>query len=274
MRIGILSDLHVDLNHSETDIPIEEALARAVEERQVERMIIAGDLTNDWETTLEALDRIERMTSVPCLFVPGNHDVWNINAPGRSAWEAYDKLKEFPRNLANGAFRLTDHWVVIGDLGWYDYSFASPDFTFEQLERMQWGERTWKDSLYADWGMSVGQVHNYFVEKLKRQLDEHRGSSIILVTHVVPHKAFTVPETIGEWRYFNGFLGSRQYGELIRDYSDSIRYAVSGHVHYRKEVEENGVRLLNNGLGYRREWRSGQGAMEEVKRALLTIDLD
>ncbi|MFQ5486479.1 MAG: metallophosphoesterase, partial [Desulfobacterales bacterium] len=118
MKIGILSDIHIDLEHPEPDLVIE-GLVNVIEQRGIEIMIIAGDIANDYKRTLHTLHLIEELTETRCLFVPGNHDIWNEKHPDKTSWDIYDALKSFSGNLVNGPATLPNGWMVIGDLGWY-----------------------------------------------------------------------------------------------------------------------------------------------------------
>lgn len=274
MNIGILSDLHVDHNNAEGDQTVQEALARVARERDTDLLIVAGDVSNDYELTLNVLREIEDRAGVPCLFVPGNHDLWNILHPDRDAWKIHDALQAFERNLAAAPYEIGTDWVVIGDSGWYDFSFGDPRFGPEKFAEMEHGKRVWKDKLYAKWDRSPGEVSEYFRLKLKDQLEWYRDRNVILVTHVVPDERLTVPTPNAEWEYFNAFLGSRSYGELIRQYGGSVKYAVSGHVHYRKRLQAGDTELICNCLGDKREWRHSERTYEEIDRAFVTITLD
>jgi 3',5'-cyclic AMP phosphodiesterase CpdA len=136
LKIGILSDIHVDIDHRQPDGVIQ-GLVETIQDRHVDLMIIAGDVANDYELTLRALETIEDASGVQCFFVPGNHDIWNEKHPELNAWDTYEALKQFSGNLCNGPRELENDWVVIGDLGWYDYSFGSREYTTEEFDRMK-----------------------------------------------------------------------------------------------------------------------------------------
>jgi len=161
MKIGILSDIHVDINR-DAGKPVMEGLKAAITAKGIDKMIIAGDMASDYEVTLESLWDIEKRTGVECLFVPGNHDIWNENHLSMTAWEIYYKLKAFSGNLANGAHLLTDNWVAIGDIGWYDYSFGSSEFSTAEFDRMQIEDRLWQDKVKAVWERPTREMHRYF----------------------------------------------------------------------------------------------------------------
>ena len=271
MKIGILSDIHVDLENSDPQ-KILRGFVEAIEENKVEVMVIAGDVANDYQVTLRFLHQIEATTGVRCLFVPGNHDIWNEKHPAKTAWDIYHALEKFPGNLARGPVELTDQWVVIGDLGWYDYSFGSSDYTISEFDRMKIKDRLWQDKIKAVWGKSTIEMHQYFYHKLEKQLDAYKQKSIILVTHVLPILDFTVQPPNNMWDYLNAFLGSRQYGELALKYS--VAYSISGHVHYRRQKKYENTTFICNCLNYASQWIDNDDPVVEVKRAFKTIDIN
>jgi putative phosphoesterase len=277
MRLGILSDLHVDLNGGRSVI---EALLATLRRQKVETMVIAGDVSNDYRLTLRSLEELQDRSGVPVLFVAGNHDVWNEAHPDISAWQAYEALEGFAGNLSRGPRQIGDGWTVVGDLGWYDYSFGSPQYSREDFDRMQIGERIWQDRIKANWDRHTLEMHRTFYMKLKSQLERITANrfsaadnhNVILVTHVLPRKEFTVQRPDPQWIYLNAFLGSPEYGELAIQYG--VRYSICGHVHYRKQVTVKGTRFICNCLGYTDEWQWSRDPQIEIDRAFLTVDLD
>ena len=271
MKIGILSDLHVDLENIDPD-KVLNGLAAAIDENNVAVMIVAGDVANDYEITLAFLQDLENASKARCLFVPGNHDIWNEAHPDKTSWDIYHALEKFAGNLTRGPVALTGRWVVIGDLGWYDYSFGSREFTAAEFDRMQIDNRMWQDKVKAVWGKSTLEMHRYFFNKLKRQLDANKNKNIILVTHVLPLLEFTVQPPNRMWRYLNAFLGSRQYGELALKYAAA--YSISGHVHYRRQVKYANTMFICNCLNYSSQWLDNTDPVVEVKRAFKTIKIN
>ncbi len=180
MKIGILSDLHADINQ-EAGSPVIQSLKVAMQAKKIDKMIVAGDVASDYELTLSILKEIEASTGIECLFVPGNHDIWNKKHPTMTAWDIYAKLKEFPGNLANGPSCLNDDWVAIGDMGWYDYNFGSSEFTIEQFDQMKLDDRLWQDKVMATWDRPNRAVHDYFYEKLENQLTLYNQNNMFMV---------------------------------------------------------------------------------------------
>jgi putative phosphoesterase len=270
LKIGILSDIHVDIDHPSPD-GVVKGLVAAIRENAVGMMIIAGDIANDYELTLRVLDQLEQDSGVGCLFVPGNHDIWNVKYPEKSAWDIYEALRKFSGNLCNGPIDLGHNWAVIGDIGWYDYSFGSREYTIEEFDRMSINGRLWQDKVKAKWDRSTIEMHHYFYSKLEKQLQAHRDKNIILVTHVLPLVDFTVRPPNRMWNYLNAFLGSEQYGRLALSYA--VAYSICGHVHYRKQqVYENTI-FICNCLNYASQWIANEDPSVEVSKALKTITI-
>jgi putative phosphoesterase len=270
MRIGILSDIHVDINQ-EAGKPVMEGLKAAIKDKAIDKMIIAGDMANDYQLTLASLKELETDTGVECLFVPGNHDIWNEKHPDVTAWDAYEWLKAHKGNLVNGPRTLVGDWVAIGDLGWYDYSFGSPEFTLEAFDRMQIDDRLWQDKIKAIWGKSTREMHAYFYDKLQQQLRAYQGKKIILVIHVLPIQELTVQPPDRMWSYLNAFLGSTQYGELALEHA--VPYVICGHVHYRMQKRINNTEFICNCLNYSDQWIEKDPSLE-IADVLKVIEIN
>jgi len=271
VKLGILSDIHVDLENSDPR-QLLQGFVEAIKDNQVEVMIIAGDVANDFEVTLDFLHQIEDAANVRCLFVPGNHDIWNEHHPDLTAWDTYEGLMAFNGNLAREPVELKNQWVVIGDLGWYDYSMGSPAYTVAEYDRMHIHGRLWQDKVKAVWGRSTIEMHQYFYDKLEKQLERFQNKRIILVTHVLPIIDFSVQPPDKLWLYLNAFLGSRQYGELALKYD--VRYSISGHVHYRRQVRYENTMFICNCLNYPSQWLHNDDPVAEVKKAFKTIEIN
>jgi putative phosphoesterase len=277
MRIAAISDLHVDLNAGEDGPQLFAGhLAAAAGRQGAELLIIAGDVSNRWDLTLRTLEAIQARTGLEVLFVPGNHDLWN-EAPQRPlgrAWRApdsYEALKAFPGNLARGPVDLPGGWSAVGSTGWYDFGFGHPRYSQAEFERMRFGDRLWQDKVHARWDLPTRRVHRRFLEELERQLVRLRGRRLILVTHVVPVQAFTVRPPDALWEYLNAFLGSPEYGELALRHG--VQIAVSGHVHYRRQVRIDRTLFLSCCLGYAHEWPDPADAAGEVERSLAVLKI-
>ena len=78
MRVGLISDLHIDINK---DYPIVELTAETAAEQMTDVSVIAGDISETQNQTLQAIERLQSLCEFPVYYVPGNHDMWNKNCP-------------------------------------------------------------------------------------------------------------------------------------------------------------------------------------------------
>lgn len=271
MKIGLLSDIHVDINFDGKD-RVTPAVCDTIRNNNIDLFITAGDISSDYKLTLETVDRIEKASGRDCLFISGNHDLWNEKHPETTAMDTYKSMSSHPHNLSSGPIKLKDGWSAAGDTCWYDYSFGSSSiFSFEDFERRSHNDRVWQDSIKALWGRTDREVHDWFLKRLESSIDRADGE-VIAVTHMLPIEEFTVPVPHETWDYFNAFLGSRGLGELLMS-RDSVKYSVSGHVHYRKQVEKEGTTFICQCLGYNTEWQGTDDPFVEVPKSMKIITI-
>ncbi len=274
MRIGFLSDIHVDINYYEGDVDrITPAVCDAILNNKLDIFISAGDLSSDYELTLDVVRRIEKTTNRDCLFIAGNHDIWNENHPGTSAMETYSAMLEHPHNLSGGPLKLKEGWSAVGDTCWYDYSFGTEKlFSFEDFERRSHNKRVWQDSIRALWYRTDKDTHDWFLKRLNSSFEKSGQDSLVVVTHMLPIEEFTVPVPNETWDYFNAFLGSRSLGEMLIA-NDRVKYSICGHVHYRKEVKKKDKTFYCQCLGYRKEWQDNDDPFIEVAKSMKIMEI-
>lgn len=256
MNIGMISDLHIDYSK---EYPITEELIQLIRETRIEVLLIAGDISESVELTLNTIEQLNQDTSCKVYFVPGNHDMWdkqNTLENGFHTEENYKKYLVCPYCISGKVIELKDDWVLFGDIGWYDYSFGK-GYEKEQYDEMTFGKRTWHDKLYNVWSKDNQATHQWQLQSLKKTIAPYRDKHKILVTHMVSHPAFTVPEDWSKtvnWAYFNAFLGSKDYQTLCEE--ENVDYALMGHVHYRGELRDGATTYVCSCLNYYNEWQS------------------
>lgn len=289
MRLGILSDIHVDKAQRCAEMDIVRALIDTINHASIDHFVLGGDVADDFRTTLRVLNDIDRDSDPRIWFVPGNHDLWvPEDYPGNSL-DIYQKLLDFEGNLIRGAAFLGDGVYILGDTGWYDYTLGSGEFKSDELDIMEYCDRVWLDRDMVRFGKTNLELHRWFLTRLSDTLDRLPDNSRkVAVTHAVSHPRFRVdtggvalpgcdevgPEGTppsGVWRYFNAFLGSREYGELFE--RNGVQLAVCGHVHHRDSAELGNTRFLCQCLGREDEWPAGQSVREAVGAALAVVEL-
>lgn len=271
MRIGVISDLHVDrYNNTTAHIPeFEEKVAEAVNKAQIDILLIAGDVSNDVDITTLFVRRVKELSGRAVYFIPGNHDLWRTGNT-LSTRELLKRYEAVPECLVRSPLIINEEWAVVGHPAWYDYSYASDKFSHERLERRSYYGGTWQDKVNVDWEMSDPEASKMFSREADYDLSRVKDKNIILMTHIVTHKRFRVPMPHRLFDYYNAFIGTSDFDALHRKYN--IKYSIMGHVHFRGHFQEQGTTYVCPCLGYKREWRTPD-MREEIDDALFVFDI-
>jgi len=244
-KILTLSDLHLtkDQHFAFRDIVV--GLGRYY---NADLLLIGGDVSNDVQTTQEFVWDVNK--SLPVLYVPGNHDLWN-KENGLSTQKIIDAYADDELCLWGRSTSLTEKTVLVGHSAWYDYSFGSPEFTLEDFARRELDEMVWQDRLFIQFPKSDPEICREQNADIRALMDAAADKDIVLLTHGVNHRGFTVQDsTRRNWNYFNAFLGSTELSEL----ATRAKVAICGHVHYRRQFTEGDTRFICACLGYQNEW--------------------
>lgn len=255
MKIGVISDLHIDMNERKLapGASYDRLLAELLYNNEVDLLLLAGDISSDYHDSLAFLDKMKRHRSSPIVFVPGNHDFWSIRNKEEDTREIYRIFREREESPVGRPLLLGDEWAVVGNPGWYDYGFAdNKRYTLEQFEAKKLDVGGWNDRLYINWHQSDREVANEMLEEIHQDLDRVGERKVILMTHVVTHPLFTVPLPNRIYDYYNAFLGNKSYMRLYEQYP--IEKSIMGHVHMRRTLRERGVTYYCACLGNARHW--------------------
>jgi putative phosphoesterase len=267
MRIAILSDIHEGLNRKNTGKDIIAILKKWINSHSPDLFIISGDMTAGPKKSLNLLNQLQiDCPQTKLLFVHGNHDVYH-----EDSMDAYETLLQFQGNLGNGPIELNEDWVVIGDGGWYDYTFGIDEFTGEQFAMGKYNDFTWPDKTYAHWLKSDQDETNRYLEQIESWLIDKQGKNIIMISHFVPFSRFVLKKNDLSWDFFNAMMGSTRFGELALKYG--VKKYIFGHIHTRFHENYNGIEVICNPLGYfPHEWNSAD-AEEEIFSTIIVLEI-
>ncbi|MCC2250295.1 metallophosphoesterase [Virgibacillus sp. AGTR] len=273
MRLGIISDLHIDVNREmvPANTSYIEILYKKIQKEAIDILLIAGDISNDYQISIPFLNDLEAWSNIKVLFVPGNHDYWSKENQVTDTWEIYKAYKAWHGCLSNEPYVLNEEWVVIGDSGWYDYSFGDSSFSVTEFDKGHYMNRTWQDFIYTSWGRSNIDMHEHFYQKISEDLEAYKDKKIIMMTHMLSHASFTVPMPNKKWAYFNAFLGSELYSTLYDKYD--VRYGIMGHVHYRKVEQTDKTTMICACVGNNSEWQT-KNLAKEIDDAFYVLELE
>lgn len=255
-RLGIMSDLHVDINKlGQFEL---ELLNDLLHEKKITHLHLAGDTANQVAILLDTLSFIESK-GISVTFNFGNHELPSIKKT--------IEMENYPdsRFLNHSYKELNNQLVLLGVNGWYDYSFAlEKDYDkIVAAKKLYWYDRIIERPLNdPDMLVSILKELKYSLDALK-----NAGKQVIVATHFVPKQEF-VRYFDGEyerWNQINAFLGAKATGELLEIY-DNIQQVVFGHTHRRIDNQViNGISYSARPLGYFYEWHLTKDFMLENK---------
>jgi putative phosphoesterase len=275
LKLLSFSDLHVDYNSRELKRDLTREIADCIKEFAPDRVVVAGDMAGGAERCIRYIEELQDLSGVPLSYVPGNHSIWAPYKSGDS-WAQYERLRNHPSSLIDKPLVLNEEWVLIGDMGWYDYSFGLDQKTRQEIEIEK--NMIWKDSVMARWGMTDEELTDKMVEKLRKQFVQFQDKKVVFANHFIPYAEYVPlskrPEhPMGKvWNMIRPFMGSVKLGEMLDEF-DHVKYVIFGHKHWRHGVEvRKGKKIVCNPLGYVKEWASGDFA-REIRTSATLIEL-
>ena len=255
MRLHVLSDLHLDYLQNRQRLPDIVAAMRA---HPADAFVLAGDISHKVPQVEDALRQLADVAPIR-MFVAGNHDIWVVKPPPGDETDSWRKLEMFGDVCRAHGFDYLETKVVrtrgftfVGSIGWYDYSYASPNLRLGAAEytAKRFHDLTYMDGAYAKWGTSDADV----VERLLRGLRERLAAAdgnVVFVSHHVPLEELVLRRGVASWDFFNAYMGSRRLEEMLR--AKGVSRFVFGHTHRPVTLIEPGRFVINNPLGYPRQ---------------------
>ncbi|MBD5806501.1 metallophosphoesterase [Limosilactobacillus walteri] len=255
MKIAISSDLHLDLNHANVvDVITQQAHYLTTE--KINYYFFLGDMFNDFAKTQEYFKQLQQQLSVTQVYyLAGNHDMLkNIT---------YDQLEGMRDScyLHNQFIDLPEtNWRIIGNNGWYDYSFSQYEASPDEVAR--WKKAYWIDRNIPQ-PMSDQERMALVLKQVRQQLLDAQisGKRVIFMTHFAP-AATTLPQGVAVegrrqrmWEMTMAMMGSQNLGDLLAEFP-MVRQVFYGHLHYAPAlITINGVDYLNSAVGVQRKGR-------------------
>ncbi|MBM6614524.1 metallophosphoesterase [Desemzia sp. RIT804] len=274
MKIGVISDIHIDSNKKA--IPegstFAKALAKQLNQKGIELLLLAGDISSDYLLSQRFLDKLKIETDCRILFIPGNHDYWSRKNGEENTQRIYEFFKQQPESILEKPYIINDKWAVVGNSGWYDYGYADEEqYSKEDFDRMKYRIGAWNDKYYVHWGKENQTVAQWMLDKIEEDMEMIGDRNVILMTHIATHPQFVVPLPSRVYDYFNAFLGSPSYEWLYQKYP--IKYSIMGHVHFRKTFRDEERTYISACLGNKKHWRV-KNIESEIKRTMVTFEID
>lgn len=272
MRIGTVSDLHIDRNSDYTEQDLVLSFSEVIQSKQIDTLLIAGDISNHYLQTDEFLKSVQDRSGVSVFFVPGNHDFWARDHDVTDTNKINNYFNKQEYSLVGKPHLLNSEWAVVGSPGWYDYGYGNTElYDDAAFARKQYGFASWNDRHYVNWGRSDQTISQEMLKQLYRDLEVVRDKKIILMTHVATHQEFVMPLPHRVYNYANAFLGAKSYEGLYDDFP-SIEYSIMGHVHFRKILNGKNKTFISACVGNHKHWKIKDFTAQLVK-SLVCFDI-
>lgn len=272
MRVGFISDLHIDRNMEILPIQYLKTFVHMIKKQKLEMLIIGGDISNHYSTTIHFVEELQKRAEIFVYFIPGNHDFWEEPDATKDTWGIYKLYKEHPQSLIERPLQLNETYTLVGHPGWYNHAiYDQTQFTADEVERGKFRWAYWQDKLRLDWQMPDQEVSHSFSEIIKKDLEKVNTNQVILQTHVVTIPEYTMPMPHRVFDFFNAYIATDDLKNVHHKYP--ITHQLMGHVHFREKITKDGTQFITNSLGYRREWQS-KDLSEEIQKSLVILELD
>lgn len=276
VKIAFSSDNHFDVNRIDVNQIVMQQ-AQFLMKQKIDYYVDTGDTFNDFQQTLHYFETLQQLvkSQTKVYFVAGNHDMRR----GVTYAELNQDLS--PLYLNHKMIKLTGtNNVLIGNNGWYDYSFADQFLLKKQVSFRRWKDALWFDGMIAQPLSDPARMQNELVI-LRRQFQQIRQQhqQAILATHFVPHQNYMIYSyDKPQWDMINAYLGSRHLEELLNEYRDVVKIVAFGHLHLRDPLQViDNITYVHRPVGYHRgrrlnEWQSND-FMTEWRHTLTVITL-
>ncbi len=239
MKVGIISDLHLN-KFTNLDVFLS-AFIESINENKLDFVLLAGDIYEDAYGLIDMVAHIELSSTAKIYYICGNHDLWNDR--NMSTNDVLAVYADDEHCIMGKDVRLGDY-MLVADMGWYDFSLADNEFSRDELFAGRYMGRHWKDSSHIDFGMSYESYCDMINDNLEARLDKYADYDVILMTHFALDDRLLGDASEDEmWKFYNGYLGSVRGLELAK--RANIKIAISGHSHMRADYIKDGTRYIS-----------------------------
>jgi calcineurin-like phosphoesterase family protein len=249
LRLHVLSDLHIEYGGFFTP------------RVECDVVVVAGDLANGRRMG-KALADLCKQAGKPVVYVPGNHDWYQIDLIREQAWQlqAWRSGSSNLLVLDDGTWQYRHYGVIyrfIGSTWW-----SAMDWTEDGATGEEAFARVWEAAVGClnDFGL-IGYggrpmtpedsraMHWVSTQFLKRQIRQARaaGEVPIVVTHFLPSRSSCHPQ-------YRGSLLNAYFANDRDDLTTDVPLWIHGHTHNAFDyVLSTGCRVVCNPRGYGRE---------------------
>ncbi len=248
-NIWLISDIHCDYG---ANYQIIKNLSPTLYREDV--LLVAGDVAHRNALVIDVLS-ILRQKFRQIFFVPGNHDLWIVEDKFGDSLEKALWLKEELRKIdvCMEPSLIDDDYCIVPILSWYERTFADPK------DRPDQSLNNWVDFMACRWpGDASQQACDLLMNENKTLKSLPNDITVVTMSHFVPRRDLLPPQ---QYLYFKSLpfvVGSIKIEQYLRQIGSACH--VFGHSHINVDKTIDGVRYVQNALGYPREDRKSRNA--------------
>lgn len=253
MKIAVSSDLHLDLNHADVAEIITQQ-AHYLTHQGIDHYFFVGDAFNDFKQTSAYFAELQsQLSTTKVHYLAGNHDMLK--------GVTYEQLENLDDDLYfhNQSIDIPHtNWRIIGNNGWYDYSFSTYERKVGEVEQWKgayWVDRPIMQPMNDPERMAI--VLHQVEEALKQARNQRK--KVIVMTHfapireALPHPLIESARRQRMWEMTIAMLGSRRLGALLARFPE-VKVVFYGHLHYAQPLITVGnIEYRNQAVGVRRK---------------------
>jgi len=236
MKVWATSDLHIDYQEN-----FDWFLNISAKVYKEDILIIAGDIVHDLKKMQQLFENlVPKFYKV--LFVPGNHDVWLMDADEKDSMKKFEAVLHLAKEEGvQTSPYVTDELSIVPIFSWYDFSFGEPSFTIK---------RAWRDFKACKWSMNFENLTNYFLEMNQPYLSQ-TSKEVISFSHFLS-SASLIPDRVPPIvKSLIPVFGSQKIEDQLAILKPDLH--IYGHSHLNRSLEKDGIWYLNNAFGYPQE---------------------
>jgi predicted phosphodiesterase len=263
-RLWTVSDIHIDYDLNA------EFIAEITSPHQAyglqDALILAGDISHDTDRLGDVFNSLKG-TFGQVFFVPGNHELWlrDKSEADMDSFTKFNRILDLCRELD---VKITPDLFKSGDLAcwivplfsWYRSDFARASSAPDILSM---------DEHYCRWPARIGDPADFFLSLNESALALPKdGHPIISFSHFLPRPDLLPRSQDPAAIALAAFAGDRRLDAQIRRLGSSLH--IFGHSHEAREEVCDGIRYLQNSIGYPRERGHLKPALREIRLGDLT----
>ncbi|HEX7331909.1 MAG TPA: metallophosphoesterase [Pyrinomonadaceae bacterium] len=238
MRVFAISDLHTDFAANWN------ALQKISSgDYKQDALIIAGDIADSLAVISRTLVLL-RSRFARVFYVTGNHELW-VRMDNCHSVEKLNRILALCDNLGveTKPARVETFWIV-PLFSWYDSAYDE-DGSADTLELEGWG-----DYHFCRWPLEIKSVSDYLLNLNTPHIKVY-DAPVISFSHFLPRRDLLPPTRKLKFKGLPRVAGSTAIDYQVRALKSGVH--VFGHSHINCDRVIDGIRYVQNKMGYPRE---------------------